>query len=102
MPMARSLTTIALVVSLFAGAVIVRADETDRIGDAWHDQRNPIVQIFKGERLGLWSLKWGGRPCLPDLQHSAVSSPLNSIDNFILAKLTAAGQQFSPQADRRT
>jgi hypothetical protein len=29
----------------------------ERVGDAWSDKRNPIVRIFGGERLDLWSLK---------------------------------------------
>src|SRR4051794_2044530 len=28
-----------------------------RIGDAWTDRRNPIVQLFGGQRLDLWSLQ---------------------------------------------
>ena len=29
----------------------------ERLGDAWHDPRNPIVKIFGGQRLDLWSLQ---------------------------------------------
>jgi mono/diheme cytochrome c family protein len=29
----------------------------ERLGDAWHDPRNPIVRIFGGQRLDLWSLQ---------------------------------------------
>src|ERR1043166_6968192 len=29
----------------------------ERLGDAWHDARNPIVRIFGGQRLDLWSLQ---------------------------------------------
>ena len=29
----------------------------EKLGDAWHDPRNPIVKIFGGQRLDLWSLK---------------------------------------------
>ena len=30
---------------------------TENLGDAWSDPRNPIVKIFAGKRLDLWSLK---------------------------------------------
>ena len=29
------------------------------IGDAWSDPRNPIVRLFGGQRLDLWSLQAG-------------------------------------------
>src|SRR5882724_2235242 len=29
----------------------------DRIGSAWTDPKNPIVRLFDGKRLDLWSLK---------------------------------------------
>jgi hypothetical protein len=35
------------------------------IGDAWTDPRNPIVQLFGGQRLDLWSLKPLKRPEVP-------------------------------------
>src|ERR1043166_2359028 len=28
-----------------------------RLGDAWHDPRNPISRVFGGQRLDLWSLQ---------------------------------------------
>jgi mono/diheme cytochrome c family protein len=53
----------------------------ERIGDAWTDPRNPIVRIFRGERLDLWSLKPVRRPDLPPLR-SPHSEFRNSIDPF--------------------
>lgn len=54
----------------------------ERVGDAWSDPRNPIVRIFGGRRLDLWSLK-------PPAQSSR-----KAIDDF--------GAAPAPQADRRT
>ena len=42
------------------------ADDGAAIGDAWSDPRNPIVKLFGGERLDLWSLKPVKRPDVPD------------------------------------
>ncbi|HWN94984.1 MAG TPA: DUF1553 domain-containing protein, partial [Methylomirabilota bacterium] len=92
------------------------------IGDAWSDPRNPIVKIFGGQRLDLWSLKPIQRVVPPRLSlegrgsHTSTkggmirdprSSSLqhrvrNPIDHFILAKLAEKKIQPSPEADRRT
>src|SRR5687768_12842008 len=40
-----------------ASADTVQLKPGERIGDAWTDKRNPIVRIFGGQRLDLWSLK---------------------------------------------
>ena len=63
---------------------------TTAIGDAFTDKRNPIRKLFRGERLDLWSLKKLRR----------VGN--ESIDSFIGKRLTDAGLQPSPEADRRT
>ena len=72
----------------------------ERIGDAWSDPRNPIVRIFGGQRLDLWSLKPIRRPEAPAVQTPEWAR--NPIDRFILARLEAAGLRPSPEADRRT
>lgn len=62
-----------------------------RIGDAWTDPRNPIVRLFGGKRLDLWSLQ-----------------PLRkrkgelSIDREISRSLGPPGLAPSPEADPRT
>ncbi|HAB19793.1 MAG TPA: DUF1553 domain-containing protein [Verrucomicrobiota bacterium] len=70
---------------------------TDRIGDAWSDSRNPIVRLFGGQRLDLWSLRPIRRVSPP-----ATPAGANPIDQFIGAKLAEHGLTFSPEADRRT
>ena len=72
----------------------------ERIGDAWHDPRNPIVQIFGGQRLDLWSLRPVVRPGPPAVQNSQWVR--NPVDRFILARLESGGLQPASEADRRT
>jgi len=71
----------------------------ERIGDAWSDERNPIRQIFKGQRLDLWSLRPVVSPALPAVQRT--DWPRQELDRFILARLEAAGLTPAPEADRR-
>ncbi|MHA3771287.1 DUF1553 domain-containing protein [Verrucomicrobiota bacterium sgz303538] len=72
----------------------------ERLGDAWSDKRNPIVRIFGGRRLELWSLKPISDPQPPAVSRS--EWPRNPLDRFVLAKLEATGQQPSPEATRQT
>jgi len=59
----------------------------ERLGDAWHDPRNPIVRIFGGQRLDLWSLQPVKRRDPPSVKSKRlVRTP---IDRFILARLEA-------------
>jgi hypothetical protein len=100
----------------------------ERIGDAWTDKRNPIVRIFGGQRLDLWSLrpvgvvkppevkvisesvssktvatsaKGGARGLITDALFT-VRSPRNPIDAFIDAKLVEKKLPPAPPADKRT
>ena len=69
-------------------------------GDAWTDPRNPIVRLFGGKRLDLWSLRKVVRPEPPAVREaSRVRTP---VDRFILAALDRARLAPSPEADRRT
>ncbi|MFT5527273.1 MAG: hypothetical protein ACI9HK_005255, partial [Pirellulaceae bacterium] len=63
----------------------------DPIGTAMEEPRNPIRQLFAGERLDLWSLQ---SPVDPQTE--------GSVDSFIHKRLKEAGLQPSPTADRRT
>jgi mono/diheme cytochrome c family protein len=69
----------------------------ERIGDAWSDPRNPIVKIFGGQRLDLWSLR-AVKPVAPPKSARGT----HPIDAFILAKLKENKRKMSPEADRRT
>jgi mono/diheme cytochrome c family protein len=71
-----------------------------RRGDAFHDPENPIVIIFGGKRLDLWSLKHPVRPPVPAVRNTA--KVRTAVDMFILAPLEAAGLGLAPEADRRT
>ena len=76
------------------------AKSAERIGDAWHDPRNPIVKIFGGQRLDLWSLKPITNPKPPSVKNRQFVR--NPIDQFILARLESAQLSPAPEADRRT
>jgi hypothetical protein len=76
------------------------APSSEKIGDAWTDPRNPIVRIFGGQRLDLWSLKPIKRPEPPAVRNP--SKVKNPIDRFILAKLDEANLRPASEADRRT
>jgi mono/diheme cytochrome c family protein len=99
----------------------------ERLGDAWSDPRNPIVKIFGGQRLDLWSLQpvrqveppvvkkgiakavingakgGAGRTMsrATDLQ-TTDRFPRHPIDQFIHAKLAEKKLTPAPEADRRT
>lgn len=61
----------------------------EQIGDAWTDPRNPIVKIFGGERLDLWSLKPVKRPELPSVKGAGWVK--HDLDRFVLARLEKDG-----------
>lgn len=72
---------------------------SERVGDAWSDPRNPIVRIFGGERLGLWSLKPVRRPDPPAVKDA--KWPRTPVDYFVLNRLEEAGLRPMPEAGRR-
>ncbi len=97
----------------------------ERLGDAWSDPRNPIVKIFGGQRLDLWSLQ-PVRRVEPPVGKKVISKtvisgakggatrslitdslmtdyfPRHPIDQFIHAKLAERKITPAPEADRRT
>jgi hypothetical protein len=73
----------------------------EKLGDAWADPRNPIVQIFGGKRLDLWSLRPLSDPAPPEIRNPK-SEIRNPIDAFILSRLEAVGATPAPDADART
>ncbi len=72
----------------------------ERIGDAWSDPRNPIVRIFGGQRLDLWSLQPISNAPPPSVHNKRWVQ--NPIDRFVLARLEAARLAPTSEADRRT
>jgi mono/diheme cytochrome c family protein len=82
------------------GVAAIQTRPGEKLGDAWSDPRNPIVKIFGGQRLDLWSLKPVKRIEPPRTQNKkAVRNP---IDHFVIAKLEAAKLKPAPAADKRT
>ncbi|HEY2147599.1 MAG TPA: DUF1549 domain-containing protein, partial [Pirellulales bacterium] len=73
---------------------------SERLGDAWHDPRNPIVRIFGGKRLDLWSLKPVRAVEPPNV--AAADWIRTPVDRFVLAKLEEAHLKPAAEADRRT
>jgi hypothetical protein len=78
----------------------VAADDGAAIGDAWSDPRNPIVKIFGGERLDLWSLTAVKRPELPTVADTDWVK--QDLDRFVLARFENDGIAPPTQADPRT
>jgi hypothetical protein len=81
-----------------AGDISIVADET--IGSAWDDPRNPIVKLFHGERLELWSLKPVVRPPLPSSKTPEWSN--GDLDDLVLARFEQDGVSPPAMADART
>ena len=72
----------------------------DLIGDAWHDARNPIVRLFGGQRLDLWSFKPIRHGAPPVVRNKRWAR--NPIDQFILHRLEAARVSPALEADQRS
>src|SRR5262245_53001864 len=64
--------------------VKAHAPKGEHIGDAWSDPRNPIVQLFRGERLQLWSLKPVHCPDVPKFDQADWAK--SDLDRFVLAR----------------
>jgi cytochrome c553 len=69
----------------------------EHLGDAWSDPRNPIVRIFGGQRLDLWSLKPVKEITPPEPTEAASKWVRNPIDQLVAAKHFDP----APEADRR-
>jgi mono/diheme cytochrome c family protein len=70
------------------------------IGDAWSDPRNPITQLWGGQRLDLWSLRPVVRPNV--LQAEGESWAKGDLDRLIVARMEQDGVEPPPAADART
>jgi hypothetical protein len=72
------------------------------LGDAWSDPENPIVRIFGGRRLDLWSLRPIRDAAPPEAPTESAALVRNPIDRFVAAGLPHAAKQRAVEADRRT
>ncbi|MBX3421327.1 MAG: DUF1553 domain-containing protein [Pirellulaceae bacterium] len=72
----------------------------EHLGDAWTDPRNPIVRLFGGERLELWSFRPIQRSSLPPVRQ--LDWIRGDLDRFPLSALEAMGAVPPKSADRRT
>ena len=86
--------------SAVISAIAPKASPGERLGDAWHDPRNPIVRIFGGQRLDLWSFKPIRHEGPPVVRNKRWAR--NPIDQFILQRLEAAGVSPALEADKRS
>ena len=80
------------------------AAPTGSLGNAWEDPRNPVVRIFGGQRLDLWSLrpvKLQGVPSVDSLTAEPTTrrSPL---DALLQSGLPRSSELKVPEADSRT
>jgi hypothetical protein len=71
----------------------------ERIGDAWSDPRNPIVRIFGGQRLDLWSLKPVKRVDPPAVKNKRWAR--TAFDRFVLARMEVSGTSPAREANKR-
>ena len=76
------------------------AATSEPIGDAWSDPRNPIVQLFGGQRLDLWSLKPVKRRDVPGVKQ--INWSKNGLDRYVLARLYRDKLAPPATADSRT
>ena len=73
-------------------------DSSPRTNDAWSNPQNPVVKLWEGTRLDLWSLKSPTRPFVPWFQEDTWSR--NSIDAFIRSKQISLGLIPIREADK--
>jgi hypothetical protein len=88
-------------VSLWAWA---DAAPTDRVGKAWEDPRNPIVRLFGGQRLDLWSLRPVRDPAATPTAAgpSTVGGATSPLDAWLRSGLSSGTRTAPPPADPRT
>jgi hypothetical protein len=72
----------------------------EKLGDAWTDKRNPIVRIFGGQRLDLWSLKPVKNVQPPVVKNKRWTR--TPIDRFALARIESSDGTPPREADKRT
>ena len=88
-------------VSLWAWA---DAAPTDRVGKAWEDPRNPIVRLFGGQRLDLWSLRPVRDPAATPTAAgpSTAGGAASPLDAWLRSGVSSGTRTAPPLADPRT
>ena len=74
------------------------------VGNAWEDPRNPVVRIFGGQRLDLWSLRpvtLHGVPSVDSLA-AAPTTRRSPLDAWFHSGLSSSPRSRVPEADSRT
>ena len=80
------------------------AAPTGSLGNAWEDPRNPVVRIFGGQRLDLWSLRpvtLHGVPSVDSLA-AAPTTRRSPLDAWLHSGLSSSPRSRVPEADPRT
>lgn len=77
-------------------------DSDHPAGNAFHDEKNPVRQLFGEERLSLWSLRRPATTMPAGLTQAEVKDPSRVIDGFVNQRLEAMALTMSAPADRRT
>ena len=80
------------------------AAPTGSLGNAWEDPRNPVVRIFGGQRLDLWSLRpvtLHGVPSVDSLA-AAPTTRRSPLDAWLHSGLSSSPRSRVPEADSRT
>ena len=80
------------------------AAPTGSLGNAWEDPRNPVVRIFGGQRLELWSLRpvtLHGVPSVDSLA-AAPTTRRSPLDAWLQSGLSRPSELRVPEADSRT
>ena len=80
------------------------AAPTGSLGNAWEDPRNPVVRIFGGQRLDLWSLRpvtLHGVPSVDSLA-AAPTTQRSPLDAWLHSGLSSSPRSRVPEADPRT
>ena len=78
------------------------ASSGEQMGDAFHDEKNPVRQLFGEERLTLWSLRTPTVTQPDGLSDADRQRPSRIIDAFLKQKLETVNLTMSAPADRRT
>ena len=80
------------------------AAPTGSLGNAWEDPRNPVVRIFGGHRLDLWSLRPVNLQGVPSVDSLAAepTTRRSPLDAWLHSGLSRSSELRVPEADSRT